>query len=125
MCRAFNMPMPKSTVNFSPGSPEAALIPSCLLEEQDAETVEAGVLQGEAVLGLVHAEAAGAAGAGGEEHVVVHDVAARDMPCFSRPCRYCTRLPTVKYVGLHWPLLPNSLPSWKAFTSGVGTMTHL
>ena len=35
-------------------------------------------------------------------------MSSRDMPCFSRPCRFCTRLPTVKYVGLHWPLLPNS-----------------
>ena len=26
----------------------------------------------------------------------------------------------MKYVGLHWPLLPYSLPVWKALTSGVG-----
>ena len=49
---------------------EAAL----LLEQQDAEAVEAGVAQRLAVLGDVHAEAARAAGAGGEEHVVLDDV---------------------------------------------------
>ncbi len=45
-----------------------------LLEEQDAEAVVAGVAEGEAILGLVHAEAAGTAGAGGEEDVAVDDV---------------------------------------------------
>src|ERR1700689_4029601 len=30
-CMAFSIPNPKSTVNFSPGSPEAALIPSLSL----------------------------------------------------------------------------------------------
>ena len=40
-----------------------------LLEEHDAEAVEAGVAQRLAVLGDVHAEAARAARAGGEEDV--------------------------------------------------------
>ena len=44
-----------------------------LLEQEHAETVEAGVAQGQAVLGLVHAETAGSAGAGREEHVAVDD----------------------------------------------------
>ncbi len=47
-----------------------------LLEEQYAEAIEAGILQREAVFGLVHAEAAGSAGAGGEEDVVVDDLLA-------------------------------------------------
>src|SRR5215472_7328421 len=42
-------------------------------------------------------------------------------PCSSSDCKYCTRLPTVKYVGLHCPLLPYSLPVWNALTFGVGT----
>ena len=49
---------------------EAAL----LLEQQHAKAVEAGVTQGQAVLGLVHAEAARPAGAGGQEDVAVDDL---------------------------------------------------
>ena len=37
--------------------------------------------------------------------------------------RYFTRLPTVKYVGLHWPRLPNSLPAWRPRV--VGQLEHL
>ena len=48
-----------------------------MLEQQDAEAVEAGVLQGEAVLGLIHAEAAGSAGTGGKEDVIIDDVLTR------------------------------------------------
>ena len=48
-----------------------------LLEEHDAEAVEAGVAERLAVLGDVHAEAAGAARAGGEEDVVLDDVLGR------------------------------------------------
>ena len=44
-----------------------------LLEQQHAEAVEPGVAQRQPVLGFVHAEAARAAGAGGEEHVPVDD----------------------------------------------------
>ena len=44
-----------------------------LLEQQHAEAVEPGVAQRQAVFGFVHAEAARAAGAGGEEHVPVDD----------------------------------------------------
>ena len=47
--------------------------PARLLEQQHAEAVEPGVAQRQAVLGFVHAEAARAAGAGGEEHVAVDD----------------------------------------------------
>ena len=45
-----------------------------LLEQQHAEAVEACVLQGQAILGLIHAEAARATGASGEEDVVVDDL---------------------------------------------------
>ncbi len=45
-----------------------------LLKEQDAKTIESGVLQREAILGFIHAEAAGAAGTGGEEYVIVDDL---------------------------------------------------
>src|SRR5579864_1120091 len=48
----------------------------------------------------------------------------RGIPSFSRNWRYCTRLPTVKYVGLHWPLLPYSLPIWNAGTSGTGNFSQ-
>ena len=44
-----------------------------LLEQQHAEAVESGVAQRQPVLGLVHAEAAGTAGAGREEDVAVDD----------------------------------------------------
>jgi len=53
-----------------------------ILEEQDAETIEAGVLEREAILGLVHAETARSAGTGGEENVVVEDVLARNAFLF-------------------------------------------
>ena len=82
-------PRPKSTVNFRPGSPDAApcrravrdgpglagrgLDAVGLLEEQDAESVEPGILDAEPVLGFVHAEAAGAARTSREEHVAVDD----------------------------------------------------
>ena len=46
---------------------------AALLEQQDAELVKPGVAQGEAVFGFIHTEAAGAAGAGGEEDVAVAD----------------------------------------------------
>jgi hypothetical protein len=48
----------------------------------------------------------------------------RVKPSFSRNWRYCTRLPTVKYVGLYWPLFPNSFPIWKAETSGTDNFSH-
>ena len=72
------MPMPKSTVNFSPGFARRRLDAVVLLEQQDAESVEAGVLQREAILGFVHAEAARPAGASGEEDVVIDDFLARN-----------------------------------------------
>ena len=60
---------------------EAAL----LLEQQHAEALEAGVAQRLAVLGDVGAEAAGAAGAGGHEHVVLDDVLDRDLLLVAQP----------------------------------------
>ena len=53
-----------------------------LLEEHDAEAVEAGVAERLAVLGDVHAEAARAARARGEEHVVLDDL-------LGASCRAC------------------------------------
>jgi hypothetical protein len=44
-----------------------------LLEQQHAEAVETRVAQRQAILGFVHAEAAGSASARGEEHVAVDD----------------------------------------------------
>ena len=55
---------------FAGGLREAAL----LLEQHHAEAVEASVAQGLAVLGHVHAEAARAAGTGGQEHELVDDL---------------------------------------------------
>ena len=55
---------------FGVGLREAAR----LLEQQHAEAVEPGVAQRQAVFRLVHAEAAGTAGAGGEEDVPVDDL---------------------------------------------------
>ena len=45
-----------------------------MLEQQHAESVKARVAQRQAILGFVHAEAAGPAGAGGEEDVAVDDL---------------------------------------------------
>ncbi len=53
-----------------------------LLEEQNAESVEACILQREAILGLVHAEAARAAGACCEEDVIVDDLLLRQSLLF-------------------------------------------
>ena len=55
-----------------------------VMEEQDAEAVEPRIFQREAVLGLVHPEAAGPARAGREEDVVVEDLLARDPRFFQR-----------------------------------------
>ena len=52
--------------------------PVAVLKQQDAETIEARVLQRKAVLGLVHAEAARPAGASGEKNKVVQNLAARE-----------------------------------------------
>ena len=53
-----------------------------VLEQQHAEAIEAGIFQREAILGLIHAETARAAGARGEEDVVIEDVLARDAFLF-------------------------------------------
>ena len=55
-----------------------------LLEEENAEPVEAGVLDGEPVLRFVHPEAARSTRAGGEEHVIVDNVLARQPLGFER-----------------------------------------
>ena len=68
------MPMPKSTENFRPGSPLAALMPSVCWKSRTRKPSKPAVLQSEAVLSFVHAEAARSAGAGGEEDVVVDDL---------------------------------------------------
>ncbi len=44
-----------------------------LLEQEHAESVEPGIAQGEAIFGLIHAEAAGSARAGREEDVAIDD----------------------------------------------------
>ncbi len=59
---------------LQPGFARGRLHAVVLLEQQHAEAVEACVLQGQAVLGLIHAEAARATGAGGEEDVIVDDL---------------------------------------------------
>ena len=67
-----------------------------LLEEHDAEAVEAGVAERLAVLGDVHAEAARAARAGREEDVLLDDLLRRHAVLVAQVMRYFTRLPTVK-----------------------------
>ena len=49
-----------------------------LLEKQNAEAVEAGILQRVSVFRLIHAEAAWSAGAGGKEDIVIDNVLAGD-----------------------------------------------
>ena len=71
------------------------LDPVAVVEQQHAEAIESRVLQREAVLGLVHAEAARTARARRKEYVVVQNVLA-GLPSSSSVCRYFTRLPTVK-----------------------------
>ena len=51
-----------------------------LLEEQHAEAFEAGVLQREPILRLIHAKAARSAGARSEEDVVVDDLLSGHVP---------------------------------------------
>lgn len=58
------------------------LDPVRLLEEENAEPVEARILQGEAIFSLIHAEPAGAAGARSEEYIVVDDLLARQPLLF-------------------------------------------
>ena len=58
--------------------------PSALLEQQHAEAVIAGVAQRQAVLGFVHAEAARATGAGGQEDIVVDNVLPLHARAFER-----------------------------------------
>ena len=70
---AFRMPRKKSRFISRPASASALVQAAALLEQQHAEAVEAGVAQRQAVLGFVHAEAARAAGARGEEDVAVDD----------------------------------------------------
>ncbi|MFZ0298755.1 MAG: hypothetical protein WAM13_10450 [Candidatus Sulfotelmatobacter sp.] len=62
---------------FQTGLAGGSLNPVAIFEEQDTKTVEAGVLQREAIFRLVHAEAARTAGTRGEEYEVVQDLFAR------------------------------------------------
>ncbi len=63
-----------------------AAVPRCglhavvLLEAEDAEAIVSGCIQRGAELRFIHAEAAGAVGAGGEEQVVAHNLFARLGP---------------------------------------------
>ncbi len=78
---------------FTRGLAESAL----LLEEHDAEAVEARVTQRLSVLGHVHAEATGPARARREEHVLVDDLLRWRAPARrAGRSRNFTRLPTVK-----------------------------
>ena len=96
MFSAFRMPRKKSRFISRPASASAWFRPPRLLEQQHAETVEARVAQRQAILGFVHAEAARAAGAGGEEDVAVDDFLLGQALALPGSARYCTRLPTVK-----------------------------
>ena len=60
-------------VHFQAGFGFGLVQAAALLEQEHAEFLEAGVAQREAIFSFVHAEAAGAAGAGGEEDVAVAD----------------------------------------------------
>ena len=73
MFMAFRMFRKKSRFISRPGFRFRLVQPARLLEQQHAEAVEARVAQRQAILGFVHAEAAGSAGAGGEEDVAVDD----------------------------------------------------
>ena len=71
-------------VHFQPGFGVGLLQTAGLLEQEHAEAIEPGITQGKAVLRFVHAEAAGTAGAGREEHVAVDDFLLRDALFFQR-----------------------------------------
>ncbi len=58
--------------------------PVAVLEEQHSETIEARILQREAILGLIHPEAARAAGTGSEENIVIQNVLARNAFLFQK-----------------------------------------
>jgi len=67
---------------LQPRLTRSGLDPLLLLEQEDAKAVEAGVLERESIFGFVHAEAARAAGAGGEKDIAVDDVLARHSLLF-------------------------------------------
>ena len=72
------MPQKNAGLRSSPdSSPVACFRPPVCWKRHDAEAVEAGVAQRLPVLGDVHAEAARAARAGGEEDVLLDDVLGR------------------------------------------------
>ncbi len=62
---------------LQPGLAGSRLDSVAVFEQQHAEAIEAGIFQREAILRLIHAEAARAAGAGGEENVVIQNLVAR------------------------------------------------
>src|SRR5262249_50691489 len=55
--------------------------PVVLLEEQDAETMKPGVLDGKPVFGFIHAEPAGAARSSRKENVIVDNLLAGLSGC--------------------------------------------
>src|SRR5579862_7568408 len=73
---ALNMPQPKSTVNFRPASPEAAFTPSFCWNSSTRKS-KPRVLQRQAILRLIHTEAARPARPGSEEDVIVADLLLR------------------------------------------------
>src|SRR5580704_11118939 len=73
---ALSIPIPKSTVNLSPASPDAALMPSSCWNRSTRNPPKPA-FSSEAIFSFVHAETAGAARSGGEEHVVVDNVLTR------------------------------------------------
>ena len=75
---ALKAPMPKSTRELQSRLSRRRIDPVVLLEEQDAESVEAGVLHAEPIFRLVHAETARSARASRKEDVVVDDILARE-----------------------------------------------
>src|SRR5437867_13056799 len=77
-CIAFSMPKPKSMVNLSPGSPEAALMPSLSLNSSTRKPSNPAFCSRKPILGFVHAEAAWSARSRGEEDVVVQNLLARN-----------------------------------------------
>src|ERR1022692_4341446 len=97
--RALNMPMPKSTVNFTPASPEAAFTPSFCWKRNTRKPAKPAFCRArrysDSYMPKRH---------GPHEPAVKKTwllmISSFVIPRACRPWRYCTRLPTVKYVGL-------------------------
>ena len=78
------MPKPKSIGELQAGLARGGFDAVAVLEKQHAEAIEAGVLQREAILGFVHAEAARAARSRGKEDVVVENLLPRNAFFFQK-----------------------------------------